>query len=222
MGRVMRADLTVGQRVEAFFHLTPHFAYPLLVLLSVLLLPALILMPAASNLVMVLVDLPLLTATTGSLAAFYMEAERAQGRPRRSALIRLPMLIALGTGLAPHLTRAVLDGLRSMAGEFVRTPKQGLNRSRYRTRADVPLLEIGLCALSFASMIASLYTGHWFATPFALLFSIGYGYVAILVSAEQANRRREQAAGLSSERPSDAPEAMTTEAQLQQGQAEAS
>jgi len=222
MGRVMRADLTVAQRVEAFFHLTPHFAYPLLVLLSVLLLPALILMPAASNMVMMLVDLPLLTATTGSLAAFYMEAERAQGRRRRSALVRLPMLIALGTGLAPHLTKAVFHGLTSMAGEFVRTPKQGFNRSRYRTRADMPWMEIGLCAVSFASMIASLYTGHWFATPFALLFSLGYGYVAILVATEQANRRREQAAAVSSERPSDAPAPMTTEAHLQQGQVEAS
>ena len=35
------------------------------------------------------------------------------------------MLIALGTGLAPHLSKAVFEGLRQMAGEFVRTPKTG-------------------------------------------------------------------------------------------------
>ena len=80
MGRLISSRLTFSQRLEAFFHLTPHFAYPLLVLLSVLLLPALLLMPATSNLTMFLVDLPLLSASTGSLAAFYMEAERAQGR----------------------------------------------------------------------------------------------------------------------------------------------
>src|SRR5262245_29771014 len=39
MRRVLSAKLSLGQRIEAFFHLTPHFAYPLLVLLSVLLLP---------------------------------------------------------------------------------------------------------------------------------------------------------------------------------------
>jgi hypothetical protein len=44
--------------------------------------------------------------------------------------------------------------------------------------------------LSFASVIASLQTGHWFATPFAMLFTIGYGYVATLVGAEQLARRR--------------------------------
>jgi hypothetical protein len=190
---VLAADITRAQKIEAAFHMTPHFAYPLLVLLSVLLLPALILLPAASNTTMLLIDLPLLTATTGSLAAFYMEAERAQGRSRLGALVRLPMIIAIGTGLAPHLTKAVWDGLRSMAGEFVRTPKQGTNKSRYRARADLPMVEVLLALISFAAVVASLQTGHWFATPFAALFTLGYGYVAILVATEQATRRRERA-----------------------------
>ncbi len=171
--------------------MTPHFAYPLLVLLSVMLLPALVLMPATNAMTMIIVDLPLCTATTGSLAAFYMLAESAQGRPRLGALARLPMIIALGTGLAPHLSKAVLEGWMSMSGEFVRTPKQGVNKGRYRARADLPLLETALSALSLVSVVASVQTGHYFATPFALLFTIGYAYVAVLVVSEQATRRRE-------------------------------
>ncbi len=194
MKRVLSSDLTLHQRVEAFFHMTPHFAYPLLVLLSVMLLPALVLMPATSAANMLLVDLPLCTATTGSLAAFYMLAESAQGRPRAGALARLPMVIALGTGLAPHLTRAVLEGWRQMAGEFVRTPKQGDNKGRYRAAAELPLFETALSALSFVSVVASIQTGHYFATPFALLFTIGYAYVAVLLVREQATRRRENRA----------------------------
>jgi cellulose synthase/poly-beta-1,6-N-acetylglucosamine synthase-like glycosyltransferase len=190
MRRVLFAELTVGQRIEAFFHLTPHFAYPLLVLLSVLLLPALVLMPATNTATMLIIDLPLCTATTGSLAAFYMLAESAQGRPRTGALARLPMLIALGTGLAPHLSRAVLEGLGSMAGEFVRTPKHGLQKGRYRAAAGLPLFETCLALVSFISTAASIETGHYFATPFALLFTVGYGYVALLVAHEQASRRR--------------------------------
>jgi cellulose synthase/poly-beta-1,6-N-acetylglucosamine synthase-like glycosyltransferase len=206
LSRVWNAELTLGQRVEAFFHMTPHFAYPLLVLLSLLLLPALVLMPATSNLTMFLVDLPLLTASTGSLAAFYMEAERAQGRGRLGALAKLPLLIALGTGLAPHLTLAVRDGLKSMAGEFVRTPKQGSNAARYKARADLPMVEVALALWSFAAVIASVQTGHWFATPFAILFTIGYAYVALLVASEQAERRRVALSARSAvDRPSDAP-----------------
>jgi glycosyltransferase involved in cell wall biosynthesis len=183
--------LRVSQRIEAFFHLTPHFAYPLMVLLSVLLLPALILMPATDTRMMILVDLPLCIGTTGSLGAFYMLAEAAQGRPRLAALKRLPTLIALGAGLAPHLTRAVVEGLESMAGEFVRTPKKGVRQGRYRARTTLPKVEMGLTLLSLASVVASVETRHWFATPFAMLFTFGYGYVATLVATEQAVERRE-------------------------------
>ena len=188
MRRVLSSNLSFHQRLEAFFHMTPHFAYPLLVLLSVMLLPALVLMPATNAMTMIIVDLPLCTATTGSLAAFYMLAESAQGRPRMGALVRLPMIIALGTGLAPHLSKAVFEGWRSMSGEFVRTPKQGVNKGRYHASSELPLVETGLSALSFVSIIASVQTGHYFATPFALLFTVGYAYVAVLLVREQASR----------------------------------
>jgi cellulose synthase/poly-beta-1,6-N-acetylglucosamine synthase-like glycosyltransferase len=191
MKRVMTSKLTLSQRAEAFFHMTPHFAYPLMVLLSVLLLPALLLMPATNTGTMLLVDLPLCIGTTGSLLAFYAMAEAAQGRSRLDAVKTLPALLALGAGLAPHLSKAVFEGLRSMSGEFVRTPKHGeLHSNRYRARADVPSVEILLALVSFASVVASLETGHWFATPFAMLFTIGYGYVAMLVASEQFARRK--------------------------------
>ncbi len=193
MKRVMTSELTLMQRAEAFFHLTPHFAYPLMVFLSLLLLPALVLMPATNVRAMFLIDLPLCIGTTGSLAAFYAMAERAQGRRRRDALVVLPALLALGAGLAPHLTKAVIEGLGSMAGEFVRTPKKGVfgGQQRYRARADLPMIEIGLGLVSLASVVASIETGHWFATPFAMIFTFGYGYVATLVASEQFARKRE-------------------------------
>ncbi len=194
--RIWSGPLTFSQRMEALFHLTPHFAYPLMLFLSVLLLPALVLMPAQNPRAMFLIDLPLCIGTTGSLAAFYCMAERAQGRRRIDALLQLPALLALGAGLAPHLTKAVVEGLRSMAGEFVRTPKKGNQRERYRARADLPTVEIGLCLFSCASTIASIETHHYFATPFALIFTFGYGYVASLVASEQVARQRAARAAL--------------------------
>ena len=191
MGTVLRSKLTPMQRIEAVFHMTPHFAYPLMVLLSVLLLPALILMPATNTRTMLLIDLPLCIGTTGSLAAFYAMAEAAQGRRRWDAIRTLPALLALGCGLAPHLSGAVWDGLRSMAGEFVRTPKHGEGHShRYRARADLPMTEIILSLISTASTVAAFATGHWFAAPFAAMFTFGYGYVASLVVSEQVARRK--------------------------------
>src|SRR5580700_11234217 len=186
--RLMRARLSPMQRIEAMFHLTPHFAYPLMVLLSVPLLPALVLMPATNARAMLMIDLPLVVGTTGSLVGFYTMAELAQGRSARGALRQLPALLALGAGLAPHLTKAVWEGLWSMSGEFVRTPKKGSLEGRYRAVADLPLVETALCLVSGVATVASIESGHWFATPFAMLFAFGYGYVAFFVASEQLAR----------------------------------
>jgi hypothetical protein len=168
-------------------------------------LPALILMPATDPRMMLVVDLPLCFGATGSLATFYIVAEKSQGRTVWDAVRRLPMLIALGAGLAPHLSRAVYEGLKSMSGEFVRTPKKGIIAGRYRQHAELPWLEIGLALLSAASVVASLETGHWFAAPFASLFMLGYSYVAWLVVAEQVSVRR-AALARASEPPAEAVE----------------
>jgi hypothetical protein len=169
----------------------PHMAYPLMVLLTVLLLPALLALPAADVSTMLLVDLPLCLGATGSLGAFYATAEVAQGRSAWSAIKRLPLLIALGAGLAPHLSRAVWSGYRSMAGEFVRTPKRGAAAGRYWQVADLPMIEVLLCLLCAATVVASITTEHWFALPFAALFMLGYGGVAALVVGEQLRARRQ-------------------------------
>ncbi len=190
LATIWKGNLGLTQRIEASFHLLPHFAYPLMVLLSVLLLPALVLLPATDVGTMLLVDLPLCLGATGSLASFYITAEKAQGRSAWRAVYRLPALIALGAGMAPHLTRAVLHGLRQMAGEFVRTPKRGEKQGRYRQATQLPYAELALATVSVTSVAASIHTHHWFAAPFAALFAVGYSYVAWRVVAEQWESRR--------------------------------
>jgi hypothetical protein len=185
--RVLASDLTVGARIEAFFHLTPHFAYPLTMALSVVLLPLAMLIPGSNTPLVLAIDVPLFLGTTGSLATFYAMAERAQGRRARDAIVLVPAIIAVGVGLAPLITRALVRGMRSMAGEFVRTPKKGSTTgARYRSTAlVVPAAETALCAVSLASTIASVHTGHLVATPFAALFTIGYAYMASAMVLEQ-------------------------------------
>ncbi len=185
---VLASEISLAKRLEAAFHMLPHLAYPATVLLTLMLLPALVFMPATSYRALLMVDLPLCMGATGSLAAFYGMAERARGRSMWHAVAKLPALIALGAGLAPHLTSAVLDGMRSMSGEFVRTPKRGEVRGRYRQAAKLPLAEMALGLVALASVVAAAKTGHWFALPFACLFTLGYGYVAALVVREQLGR----------------------------------
>jgi glycosyltransferase involved in cell wall biosynthesis len=187
---ILRSQLSLRLRIEAAFHMLPHFAYPLMLLLSILLLPALILMPATDLRTMLVVDLPLCLGATGSLVTFYAMAERAQGRSAWQAVMNMPSLIALGAGLSPHITRAVIEGSRTMAGEFVRTPKRGRDASRYRQATKWPMVEIALGCLSGASVIVAIQTNHWVALPFAGLFMVGYFYVASRLVGEQLLARR--------------------------------
>ncbi len=190
LGRVFASDLSPAQKLEALFHLTPHFAYPLIVALTVLLLPTVTFMPASSLEDMLLVDFPITLATTGSLALFYGLANLAQGRSLLAALVRLPVLVALNAGLAPNQSRAVWSGMRGMAGEFVRTPKKGEHAGRYWQAAQLPWVEMVLSAVSLTTVVAAFQHGHYFAGPFAALFAAGYGYVSYLVISEQSARRR--------------------------------
>jgi cellulose synthase/poly-beta-1,6-N-acetylglucosamine synthase-like glycosyltransferase len=177
--------LTLHQRIEAGFHMLPHFAYPLMMAMSILTLPALLLLPSSDLRTMILIDLPISLAATGSIAAFYASAELRQGRSIWGALAKMPVLIGLGAGLSPHLTRAVASGMLHMSGEFVRTPKRGDTGARYRIGAKLPLGELLLGLLSAAAAVTAVRTGHWFAAPFSGLFAWGYFYVATLVIKEQ-------------------------------------
>ncbi|MBI5514963.1 MAG: glycosyltransferase [Deltaproteobacteria bacterium] len=186
-----RQDLPLGVRTEAVFHMTPHFAYPLMLALAALLLPTLLVMPAGDPLSLLLVDIPLMIGSTGSLATFYCVAEKAQGRTMGSALSRLPWLIAIGAGMSPYLTRAVWEGMQSGTGEFVRTPKKGVGvgAGTYRARTSLPVFELLLTAESVGSVIAAVATQHYIAAPFAMLFVLGFGFVSLNVCRERLAAR---------------------------------
>src|SRR6202011_210843 len=72
--RVLRADLPFSIKSEAFSHLTANISYPLMVLLSTLLLPAMIVRFYQGWLQMLLIDLPLFLASSCSISGFYFSA----------------------------------------------------------------------------------------------------------------------------------------------------
>jgi cellulose synthase/poly-beta-1,6-N-acetylglucosamine synthase-like glycosyltransferase len=187
---ILRANVPWSVKTEAFFHLTNNFAYPLLLLLSILLLPNLLVRTHHGWREVILIDLPLFFGTTLSVAAFYITSQREidrQGWVR--TLKRLPLMMSLGIGLCINQTRAVLEALFAReSGEFVRTPKHGVRERLERWRSKkyraaktiVPALEVG-CALYFAiAMVMAMKNGHYLSMPFLLLFFMGYAYVGVL------------------------------------------
>jgi cellulose synthase/poly-beta-1,6-N-acetylglucosamine synthase-like glycosyltransferase len=186
---LLRSSLPLRTKVEALFHLTENFAYPLLLLLSLLILPNLLVRTAQGWREVLLVDLPLFLGTTTSLIVFYVLSQR-EVRPRTwvEGLKHLPLMLAVGVGLCINQTRAVVEALVGQESEFVRTPKHGVasrderwSDKRYRAVKDlIPFAEV-LMALYFAAAIAAaIASGHLISAPFLLLFGLGFLYVGAL------------------------------------------
>ena len=108
----MKSDQPFRVKLEAWYHLTANLSYPLMVVLSVLLLPAMIIRFYQGWFQMLYIDLPLFLASTFSISSFYLVSQRElfpKTWPR--ALLYLPFLMALGIGLTITNTRAVLEAL---------------------------------------------------------------------------------------------------------------
>jgi cellulose synthase/poly-beta-1,6-N-acetylglucosamine synthase-like glycosyltransferase len=187
---VMKADLPARVKLEAVFHLTNNFAYLFLVALACLQLPNMLLRREFDNPMLLLLDVPLFLATSGSIILFYLSTHHFLYRSVWDAVKRLPLMMALGIGLSLNNAHAVLEGLLSHNAEFVRTAKHGVTKNTdtwkkkkksYSGSINVAtVLEI-LFGLYFVFTIGlAAYTGAWMSIPFLVLFMVGFLYVGVL------------------------------------------
>jgi hypothetical protein len=191
---ILRSNITFSQKLEAFFHLSNNIAYPLLMLLSILLLPNLALRAHHGWREVLMIDLPLFFGTTMSVASFYLASQREIAllrdpthapRFQWAALKRLPLVMSMGIGLCVNQTRAVLEALMGRETEFVRTPKHGIrgrlgswSGKKYRAAKSLtPFIELALAAYFVVAIVVALEHRHYISVPFLMLFLCGFGYV---------------------------------------------
>ena len=74
--RVMKSDVPFATKVQAWCHLTANISYPLMIVLSVLLMPAMIIRSWQGYIQMLLIDLPLFIASTMSVSTFYLVSQK--------------------------------------------------------------------------------------------------------------------------------------------------
>src|SRR5271170_154235 len=74
--RVWASDQPFRTKLEAFYHLTANLSYPLMVVLSVLLMPAMIIRFYQGWFQMLIIDMPLFLASTFSISTFYLVSQK--------------------------------------------------------------------------------------------------------------------------------------------------
>ena len=176
-------------KIEAVYHLTANLSYPLMVIMSVLLLPAMVCRFYQGWFQMLLIDVPLFTASTLSIAVFYLLSQRILfPKTWMRTFLYLPMLMGLGIGLTVTNSKAVMEALFGMKSPFVRTPKFRVTKkgeksqaAKYRTRLVLaPWIELAIGCWFFLAILYTFSNHNYFTAPFLILFVMGYWYTGLM------------------------------------------
>jgi cellulose synthase/poly-beta-1,6-N-acetylglucosamine synthase-like glycosyltransferase len=186
---VLRSKQPLHVKMEAWYHLTANLSYPLMVLLSVLLLPAMIIRFYQGWFQMLYIDVPLFMASTFSISSFYLVSQRELfPKTWLRALLYLPFLMALGIGLTVTNTRAVLEALRGKQSAFARTPKYRVETKKDKVCAStyrrglgwVPWVELLIGGYFALTVYYAVINENFVTVPFLVLFVVGYWYTGLM------------------------------------------
>ena len=194
--RVLRSDMPGAVKAEAVFHLTANISYPLMVFMSIILLPAMIVRFYQGWVQVLIIDLPLFLASTCSISSFYLAAERAlYPKTWKRTFLYLPFVMAVGIGLSVRNALAVMEAIVGVKSEFVRTPKyrveagaQGSGawaKKKYHKSAGwMPFAEVALGLYFAGAVFYALQNENYATVPFLLLFVWGYLYTGLMSLAQ--------------------------------------
>ena len=177
-------------KIEAWYHLTANISYPLMIVLSALLMPAMIIRFYQGWFQMLLIDLPLFMASTfSSVVVLSGQAERAVSQD----LVQDVSVSAVPDG-AGH--RAHRHQYQSRDGStarhpvaFKRTPKYRVEKKsdkttaarKYRKRLGiVPWIELAIGTYFALTVIYAVTNQNYITVPFLLLFVLGYWYTGLM------------------------------------------
>jgi len=194
--QMLRSNAPRRAKAEAVFHLTANISYPLMVFLSIILLPAMIVRFYQGWFQVLTIDLPLFLASTCSISSFYLTAERAlYPKTWKRTFFYLPVVMAVGIGLSVRNALAVLEAIFGVKSEFVRTPKyrvdakmkkaDGWVKKKYHKSAGVmPFAELFLGLYFAAAIVYAIQNENYATVPFFVLFVWGYLYTGVMSLAQ--------------------------------------
>jgi cellulose synthase/poly-beta-1,6-N-acetylglucosamine synthase-like glycosyltransferase len=186
---IWKSAFPLRVKLEATFHLTANVGYPLMVCLSLLMLPAVkVRSEIETGTLGIAYDLCLFLTAFVGVCYFYVFSQQEIRRPIVDRFRFLPAILAVGIGMCINNTKAVVEGFLGIDSPFTRTPKHDVRdrsgdwlRKRYRgVKTMLPLLELAM-GFYFGYIIYFAISRGLFTLVFFLsLFLSGYLYVGML------------------------------------------
>ena len=187
---IFKSNVPRRIKIEAVYHLTANISYPLMVIMTALLIPAMIVRFYQGWFQMLLIDVPLFAASTLSIAVFYLTSQRELfPKTWKKTFLYLPLLMAVGIGLTVTNTKAVMEALFGIKSAFARTPKYSINKKgeksqagkKYRKRLLLaPWIEIAIGTYFLLAIVYTFTNNNFFTAPFLILFVVGYWYTGFM------------------------------------------
>lgn len=189
MVRIVRGRYPLRIKIEAFLHLTNYMVYPLGLLATILILPAMHLRSAGRLPWPMWFDITCFLVLTCSVFLFHLASRqrRREDPLLKVVFIDIPALIAFSIGMSVNNSLATFEAFFKAAVPFQRTPKYGGGLVRRRRDHDprvfltqkMAYAEFFLgCYFLYAlhyALVYRLYQGM----SFLILFSWGFFYVAL-------------------------------------------
>jgi len=186
---MFRSNVPRRIKIESVYHLTANMSYPLMIIMTALLIPCMIVRFYQGWFQMLLIDVPLFTASSLSIAVFYVASQRVLfPRTWMKTFLYLPFLMALGIGLTVTNSKAVMEALFGIKSPFARTPKYRVAKkgeksqaAKYRKRLMLaPWIELIIGTYFLGAIIYTFSNHNYFTAPFLILFVIGYWYTGLM------------------------------------------
>src|SRR3989339_42699 len=199
ISEILKSKTSFKVKFEAMIHLTSNLSYPLLTIVSLLLIPAILVRLNTPHTKIFLIDLPIFILGTLSIFYFYYTSQKELGFSSWDSFKYIPFLMSAGIGLAINNAKFVLEGIAGHSSEFVRTPKYGIsqgqkqkdpNNKNYKSRKTIVFYAEIIMATYFTFVLFLTIKSHlYYLIPLILLFQCGFMYFAISSFAQLFKQR---------------------------------
>lgn len=179
--RIWRSPIGLGRKVEATLHLTHYSVSLWMMILAIVARPILVTVDYGGHFYWFLVGWLLVLFSSLAPPVVYTYARWSLGG-KWTGLKTIPSMMVLGTGLSINNALAVLRGLFTRGGEFVRTPKSGSTQtgaltSRYRAQKHKMMWFAEMLLGAYCLAIWAIYifaSQHFALSIFLAIYSVAF------------------------------------------------
>ncbi len=201
---IKRGDVGLFKKLQAVLHLTHYMVHPVIVLMTLLVLPLLLWGHVNFRPFVIIPLLSMMVVSMIAPSTLYIFSQRMAYPDWKSKLKFLPALMILGMGLAVNNTLGVLEAIfKRDHGVFVRTPKLG-DAAEDHTKACKTKSSKGYSIPLSGMFLAEAFMGLWATAAFAaylsmfkfligpilLLHALGFLYVGLVSILHDRQSRR--------------------------------